>query len=443
MKRMLLSILLASAMVIAYAFPVLNPASQSYAEDTYRNESSHTDSYSITVSDVKSDTGGPGCANFHVGELREGAFTVMATLTDPSGIKEVKYAIWTENNGQDDLIWYPGYCTDNNNVYWARVNFNDHKGEKGTYTIHLYAYDNNDNLTNVGISYYFKETGPSISNVVVSDVTASGYTVTCTVNDGLGVLRVQFPTWTEKNGQDDIASEWNINTKVRGTKSGNKYTFRVNASEHNYETGIYYTHIYAYDILGNSTVYKVPSVNVHNHSWDSGIITEEATCLSEGIKTYTCTVCEEKKTESVPAKGVHKWDSGTITKPAQYFTEGVKTFKCSVCGQTKTASIPKLNINKVTPVKATIKSAKVKGKKLTLKWKRIAKNTKGYQIGVKDKKSGMTKYFNVKQSNKATISKVVKKLEKGRKYAIRVRAYNVVEGHNVYGPWSKAKSGKM
>lgn len=42
------------------------------------------------------------------------------------------------------------------------------------------------------------------------------------------------------------------------------------------------------------------------HTWDAGKITQEATCVKTGIKTYTCTVCKTTKTEEVPATGTHK-----------------------------------------------------------------------------------------------------------------------------------------
>ena len=316
-----------------------------YANDQYLSQHAYIGSYNVTVSGE-----GPVCSDFFVGELREGAFTVKAKLTDSNGIKDVKYAIWTEKNGQDDIVWYPGYCTDHDDYYWARVNFADHKGEKGTYTIHLYAYDNQDNLTNIGISYNFKETGPTISNVAVSDVTESGYTVTCTVKDELGVLRVQFPTWTEKNGNDDIASNWNTNSKVSGTKSGDKYSFRVNAFEHNNETGNYITHIYAYDKIGNATSYTVPTVKVHNHSWDEGVITKAATCTENGTREKTCAYCGDKVTESINATG-HQWNTEyTVDKAATYAEAGSKSIHCSVCNAVKEGS--SVSIDKLIPAPA-------------------------------------------------------------------------------------------
>ena len=80
----------------------------------------------------------------------------------------------------------------------------------------------------------------------------------------------------------------------------------------------------------------------HDHIWDNGEITTPATCKDEGVKTFTCTVCGETKTEPIPATGVHTWNDGKVTKEATVDEPGVKTFTCTVCGQTKTEEIPKL-----------------------------------------------------------------------------------------------------
>ncbi len=96
-------------------------------------------------------------------------------------------------------------------------------------------------------------TPPVISNVKVTDINSAGYTITCTVTDDVQVDRVQFPTWTVFNGQDDLCGDWNENLKARGTINGNTVTFRVNISEHNGEKGRYATHIYAFDSSGNAS----------------------------------------------------------------------------------------------------------------------------------------------------------------------------------------------
>lgn len=81
-------------------------------------------------------------------------------------------------------------------------------------------------------------------------------------------------------------------------------------------------------------------VKATGHSWDSGKVTEAATCKKEGTKIYTCKNCGETKTESIP-KTEHQWDNGKVTKEATCKEEGSKTYTCSICGDTKTEAVPK------------------------------------------------------------------------------------------------------
>ena len=94
----------------------------------------------------------------------------------------------------------------------------------------------------------------------------------------------------------------------------------------------------------------------HVHKWDNGVITTPADCENDGVKTYTCP-CGETKTEVIASTGHanangdfacdncgtilphdHIWDNGMITTPATCVTEGVKTYTCA-CGETKTEAI--------------------------------------------------------------------------------------------------------
>lgn len=82
----------------------------------------------------------------------------------------------------------------------------------------------------------------------------------------------------------------------------------------------------------------------HDHVWNDGEITKEATCQAEGTKTYTCTVegCEQTKTEPV-SKKAHVWNGGEVTIEPKCNKEGEKTFTCTNegCSQTKTEPIAK------------------------------------------------------------------------------------------------------
>ncbi len=98
---------------------------------------------------------------------------------------------------------------------------------------------------------------PVISDVQVTNVTTEGYDVSCTVTDNVGVNRVQFPTWTDANGQDDLISDWSVNSQASGTRNGDTWIFHVNVADHNNERGQYLTHIYAYDDAGNYDMFTL------------------------------------------------------------------------------------------------------------------------------------------------------------------------------------------
>ena len=81
-----------------------------------------------------------------------------------------------------------------------------------------------------------------------------------------------------------------------------------------------------------------------NHAWDAGVVTIQPTYKTEGTRKYTCTNCGETKTETI-AKLVcteHTWDAGVVTKQPTYKTEGTRKYTCTNCGETKTETIAKL-----------------------------------------------------------------------------------------------------
>ena len=293
---------------------------------------------------------GPTISNFKVGEFREGAFTVLADVSDINTIEWVKYWIWTVNGGQDDIKCYAGnnFSGNINGNYWARVNFSDHKNEKGKYKIHLYVKIKGERKErSYELINDFPETGPTVSDVNVTDISSKGYTLTCKVtgvSPDVNVSRVQFPTWTISEDQDDIFSEWWTNTKAKGTLKDNIVTYRVNVSEHNNETGMYRTHIYAYDVFGGYTCVKVPDVNVHDHYYNNEII--KPTKTEQGYTLHTCSVCGDTyKDNYTDCDGdnpdpihTHTY-SFEITKASTCTEKGIKEYTCS-CGDSYTEDIP-------------------------------------------------------------------------------------------------------
>ena len=74
------------------------------------------------------------------------------------------------------------------------------------------------------------------------------------------------------------------------------------------------------------------------HQWDEGKVTTEPTCEGTGVKTFTCSNCQEKRYEDIPATG-HQWDEGKVTTEPKCEEAGVKTYTCKVCKETKTEAI--------------------------------------------------------------------------------------------------------
>ena len=114
---------------------------------------------------------------------------------------------------------------------------------------------------------------PVISDVKITDVDGTGYTVSCKVTDNVNIDRVQFPTWTSNNGQDDLKNNWQNDLLYTGKRNGDTFTYRVNVSDHNKESGEYITHIYAYDSAGNytsaATSANVPQRRLYAKTWFS------------------------------------------------------------------------------------------------------------------------------------------------------------------------------
>ena len=82
-----------------------------------------------------------------------------------------------------------------------------------------------------------------------------------------------------------------------------------------------------------------------------------------------------------------------------------------------------------------------KSKGLTVKWKKQAKSTTGYQVQVSTDKKFTKKATVVKTVRKNSTTKLtVKRLKPKKKYYVRIRTYKSVKGKEYCSGWSKAKS---
>ena len=201
-----------------------------------------------------SDTTPPTISNVRITDVNADGYTVVCNVSDNVGISKVEFPSWnTDKHRGEDANWIQGSVS--GNTASARISLSSLKSGavQGNYVTHIYAWDSSGNKSGVPTSIvYIDRTAPTLTDIKVVEKDSKGYTVECKASDASGVDRVQFPTWTAKNDQDDIAKDWWTNQAVRGTRvSGDTYRFRVNISEHNNEVGSYVTHIYVYDKYGN------------------------------------------------------------------------------------------------------------------------------------------------------------------------------------------------
>ena len=104
---------------------------------------------------------------------------------------------------------------------------------------------------------------------------------------------------------------------------------------------------------GGSSQYYENGIQVGNHKWDEGVVTAEPTCVSAGVRTYTCVDCGEKKDITINVYAheddnddflcdkcdavvthEHIWNNKNISTPATCNNDGLKTYTCK-CGEIK------------------------------------------------------------------------------------------------------------
>ena len=202
----------------------------------------------VFVPYVEKTTPAPTITSAKVSNVSSDGYTVTVTFDAQEGVSSLQLPTWTEKNGQDDLVWHNASVSGNTATFHVKAS--DHKGETGSYITHIYLTDKKGRRAPIyGLTATLpapvKDSLPIIKTAVASNITSSGYDVTATFDAPAGVVSVLMPTWTEKNGQDDLV--WH-NASV----SGNAATFHVNVSQHGWESGKYITHIYVKSKNGES-----------------------------------------------------------------------------------------------------------------------------------------------------------------------------------------------
>ena len=172
---------------------------------------------------------------------KTGTFDVIVSeVSNPQGVREVLLPTWSNEQGQDDIIWHKAQ-KQSDGTYKFTVRASEHKNSVGDYSVHLYYIQNDGKLVGVGgtttkVSVAKPEGKLTIANN--NPKTGTFDVIVSEVSNPQGVREVLLPTWSNENGQDDII--WHKAQK----QSDGTYKFTVRASEHKNSVGDYSVHLY-------------------------------------------------------------------------------------------------------------------------------------------------------------------------------------------------------
>ena len=204
-------------------------------------------------------------------------FDVVVTNVSGGGkaVQEVRVPIWSNKDGQDDLTWYHA-DKQSDGSYKVHVDTASHKGDAGTYSVHLYYMLD-------GKRTYITETTATVpetqvtGKLTISNQTSNGFDVVVTNVSGGGktVQEVRVPIWSDKNGQDDLT--WYHADK----QSDGSYKVHVDTASHKGDAGSYSVHLY-YMLDGKRTYITETTATVpqSNESHVTGKLTNNGSYYS-------------------------------------------------------------------------------------------------------------------------------------------------------------------
>lgn len=168
-------------------------------------------------------------------------YTVECVL--PTGTKYVKFPTWSQQNGQDDIVWHQGVV--NGGKGSITIDVSDHGNCGGDYVTHIYAYDKNNNcIANSGVTINMP-TRTSIANA----------NVTYNSSNGNIVISCDLPVGTDNIKIDVYAlllgSSGYKNYSMSVNSSSGFVSKTINKSDFYNAPGEYHINIYAYDSKGN------------------------------------------------------------------------------------------------------------------------------------------------------------------------------------------------
>ena len=168
----------------------------------------------------------------------------VLTVGGIPGAHAVWLAVWSNENGQDDLKWYVPVKNTSGN--WSVSIPTSGVSQEGMYNVLAYVNRRNNTSYNVGASTFVIENKTSVALKVVNvnNISGSFDVIVSNVNAPNGISSIQVPVWS-KSDQSDIG--WYTANK----QSDGSYRAHVDVANHNCNFGDYQVHVYVADEYGN------------------------------------------------------------------------------------------------------------------------------------------------------------------------------------------------
>jgi len=201
---------------------------------------------------------------------------VISNVLAPQGVASVSVPVWSDDKGQDDLVWYHA-TRQQDGRYRVTVKASDHKNATGKYHVHLYYTQLNGEqigvtatTTEVSIGKTANKEKPS-GRVTIENNNSTTGTFDAVIRDVVspnGLNEVLVPTWSEVNGQDDLV--WHKAVK----QADGSYRATIKSSEHKNSQGKYQVHVHYIDGSGQRR-YVTETVTEVHQSRPSGVLSIE------------------------------------------------------------------------------------------------------------------------------------------------------------------------
>ena len=201
---------------------------------------------------------------------------VISNVLAPQGVASVSVPVWSDDKGQDDLIWHHA-TRQQDGRYRVTVKASDHNNSTGKYHVHLYYTQLNGEqigvtatTTEVSIGKTVNKGKPS-GRVTIENNNSTTGTFDAVIRDVVspnGLKEVLVPTWSEVNGQDDLV--WHKAVK----QADGSYRATIKSSEHKNSQGKYQVHVHYIDGSGQRR-YVTETVTEVHQSRPSGVLSIE------------------------------------------------------------------------------------------------------------------------------------------------------------------------